>query len=83
MGTMDWINGITLHLAHATKLDPADLTVDAAEKDTLLVLAGVAAHTSGDRTNAPLLCHVIGRAMARGASLEECASAVREFAGPQ
>lgn len=79
---MEWIDGITLYLAHATNLDVTDLSVDADEKDALLVLAGVAAHTSGDRTNAPLLCHVIGRAMARGASLEECAHAVREFAGP-
>lgn len=78
---MDWITEITLQLASATNLDPADLMVDVIAKDTLLDLAGVAAHTSGDRTNAPLLCHVIGRAIARGATLDECARVVREFAG--
>ena len=44
--------------------------------ETLLDLAGVAAHTSGDRTNAPLLCHVLGRAVAGGADLDECARVV-------
>ena len=78
---MDWITEITLQLASATNLDPADLMVDVIAKDTLLDLAGVAAHTSGERTNAPLLCHVIGRAIARGATLDECARVVREFAG--
>jgi hypothetical protein len=78
---VDWITEITLQLASATNLDPADLMVDVIAKDTLLELAGVAAHTSGDRTNAPLLCHVIGRALARGASLDDCARVVREFAG--
>jgi hypothetical protein len=78
---VDWITELTLQLASATDLDPADLMVDVIAKDTLLDLAGVAAHTSGDRTNAPLLCHVIGRAMARGATLDDCARVVREFAG--
>jgi len=78
---VDWITEVTLQLASATNLDPADLMVDVIAKDTLLDLAGVAAHTSGDRTNAPLLCHVLGRAIARGATLDECARVVREFAG--
>jgi hypothetical protein len=78
---MDWITDVTMRLASETKLDVADLLVDEVAKETLLDLAGVAAHTSGDRTNAPLLCHVIGRAVARGATLEECARVVRDFAG--
>lgn len=77
---MDWITDMTMRIASATELDVADLLVDEVAKVTLLDLAGVAAHTSGDRTNAPLLCHVIGRAVARGATLEECARVVREFA---
>ena len=71
---------MTLRLATATDLDAADLLLDADARQTLLDLAGVAAHTSGDRTNAPLLCHVLGRAIARGATLEECARAVHDFA---
>ena len=77
---MDWITEMTLRLASVTDLDAADLLLDADAKQTLLDLAGVAAHTSGDRTNAPLLCHVLGRAIARGATLEECARAVHDFA---
>ncbi|MDQ1460441.1 MAG: hypothetical protein QOI08_1925 [Actinomycetota bacterium] len=78
---MDWITDITMRLATETKLDPADLLVDADDKNTLLDLAGVAAHASGDRTNAPILCHVLGRAIARGATLEECALVIGDFAG--
>ena len=77
---MDWITEMTLRLAGATNLDAADLLLDAEAKEALLDLAGVAAHSSGDRTNAPLLCHVLGRAIARGASFEECARAVHDFA---
>jgi hypothetical protein len=77
---MDWITEMTLRLASATNLDAADLLLDAEAKETLLDLAGVAAHSSGDRTNAPLLCHVLGRAIARGATFDECARAVHDFA---
>ena len=77
---MDWITDVTMRLASATELDVADLLLDEVAKETLLDLAGVAAHTSGDRTNAPLLCHVIGRAIARGATLDDCVRVVREFA---
>ena len=80
---MEWIDEVTLEIARATGIDAATLLVDEVTKETLLDLAGVAAHTSGDRTNAPLLCHVIGRALAGGATLDECARVVNEFAGPQ
>ena len=76
---MDWITEMTLHLAGVTGLDAASLLVDAGSAETLLDLAGTAAHASGERTNAPLLCHVLGRAVALGASLETCARAVDEF----
>jgi hypothetical protein len=78
---MDWITEATLHLAAATGLDPALLLLDATDAEILLDLAGVAAHTSGERTNAPLLCHVLGRARAQGVALEVLDRAVREFAG--
>jgi hypothetical protein len=77
---MDWITEMTMRLASVTNLDAADLLLDADARQTLLDLAGVAAHTSGDRTNAPLLCHVLGRAIAHGATLEECARVVNDFA---
>jgi hypothetical protein len=46
------------------------------DADTLLDLARIAAHVSGERTNAPLLCYLIGRAQG-GRPLDELAEAVR------
>jgi hypothetical protein len=49
-----------------------------ADIDTLLDLARIAAHESGARTNAPLLCYLVGVAAGRsGKSVEELAQAVR------
>lgn len=42
-----------------------------AEIVTLLDVARVAAHESGDRTNAPLLCYLVGRANGDIESLAE------------
>jgi len=78
---MDWLTDVTLEIARATGIDPSDLLLDEIAAETLLDLAGAAAHSSGERTNAPLLCHVLGRAVARGASLDECARVVRAAAG--
>ena len=78
---MDWLTETTLQLARATGLDPAVLMVDARAAETLLDLAGAASHASGERTNAPLLCHVLGRAVAHGATLDDCARVVRDIAG--
>ena len=46
------------------------------DEETLLDLARVAAHASGDRTNAPLLCYLLGRVQG-DRPLEELAEAVR------
>jgi hypothetical protein len=43
---------------------------------TLLDLARIAAHESGERTNAPLLCYLVGRAQG-DADLDELAVALR------
>ena len=62
-------------LARAAGVDPSELELSDADARTLLDLARVAAHVSGDRTNAPLLCYLVGRA--RGPhSLDELAAAV-------
>ena len=50
----EWIS------ARARALDLDDLQPE--EIATLLDLAGHAAHESGARTNAPLLCYLVGRA---------------------
>jgi len=51
--------------------------VSESEAEVLLELAGLAAHSSGARTNAPLLCHVLGRARSQGVSLEALSETVR------
>ena len=56
---------------------PAD-RLDLSDDDVamLLDLARIAAHESGERTNAPLLCYLVGRAQG-DADLGELADAVR------
>jgi hypothetical protein len=51
--------------------------LDEDEEKTLLDLARIAAHTSGDRRSAPLLCYLLGVAHAGGRSLDELAEIVR------
>ena len=63
-------------LARASGVPADQLELDDATVETLLELARVAAHESGERTNAPLLCYLVGRAQ-DGASLDELANAVR------
>jgi Domain of unknown function (DUF6457) len=74
---MDWISDTIRRLATASGIDAGSLLLDATTAQQLLDLAGFAAHESGDRTNAPLLCFVLGRATALGASLEELDEALR------
>ena len=64
-------------IAATTGLDPEPLLVDPETAATLLDLAGFAAHDSGERTNAPLLCFVFGQAVARGATLTDLERSVR------
>ena len=47
------------------------------DQRTLLDLARIAAHTSGDRTTAPRLCYLLGIAHAGGKDLDELAEIVR------
>lgn len=56
----------------AAALGVAGLTE--AEASTLLEIARVAAHESGDRRNAPLLCYLLGRA---GGEVDALAEIVR------
>jgi len=63
-------------LSRTSGVPAGRLELDEEAAATLLELARVAAHESGERTNAPLLCYLIGRAQ-DGASLDELADAVR------
>ncbi|HEX6490093.1 MAG TPA: DUF6457 domain-containing protein [Gaiellaceae bacterium] len=72
----EWLGQARDALAQASGLSAAELELADEDAAALLELARVAAHESGERTNAPLLCYLVGRAQA-GASLDELAEAVR------
>jgi len=71
-----WLTQARDALARASGVPAEQLELDDEGLRSLLELARVAAHESGERTNAPLLCYLVGRAQ-NGASLDELADAVR------
>ena len=71
-----WLSGARDAIAHAAGLPPGELALTDEDARTILELARVAAHESGDRTNAPLLCYLAGIATARGVGLDQVAGAV-------
>ena len=73
----DWLTRRAEALADATWIDRAALELTPEEIGQLLDLAGLAAHESGARTNAPLLCYLLGRARPGVASLGELDEIVR------
>ena len=73
----DWLSARADALAQRSGVDRAALELSDAEIERLLELAGHAAHSSGARTNAPLLCYLVGLARAGGASLDELDETVR------
>jgi len=70
-----WLTQARDALAEAAGVAPGALDLSDDDERTLLDLARIAAHDSGERTNAPLLCYLVGRA--GGADLERLAAAVR------
>ena len=71
-----WLSHARDALAQTSGVPTERLELDDEAVHELLELARVAAHDSGERTNAPLLCYLVGRAQ-DGASLDELANAVR------
>jgi hypothetical protein len=71
-----WLTEARDVLASEAGLEPAALDLTDTEADALLDLARIAAHKSGERTNAPLLCYLVGRAQG-SRPLEALADAVR------
>jgi hypothetical protein len=71
-----WLTDARNRVAAAAGVSPSELELSDDEVRELLDLARIAAHDSGDRTNAPLLCYLVGRAQG-GADLETLADAVR------
>jgi Domain of unknown function (DUF6457) len=72
-----WLTHARDALAEAAGIPPSELELSHDSLVTLLDLAALAAHEGGERTNAPLLCYLLGKA-GRGADLETLATAIRE-----
>jgi len=72
----EWLAKQADALAVATETPREAFELESADVRTLLDLAKLAAHEGGARTNAPLLCYLLG--IARGsAELDELAEIVR------
>jgi len=71
-----WLTQARDAVARVAGTSPGELALDEGDVATLLDVARIAAHESGERTNAPLLCYLIGRAEGI-ANLDELAEAVR------
>jgi hypothetical protein len=71
-----WLTEARDRLAAAGEVAPGELELSEDDARELLDLARIAAHDSGERTNAPLLCYLVGRAQGT-ADLETLADAVR------
>jgi hypothetical protein len=72
-----WLSQRADELAEAAQIDRETLELEPRDIETLLELAGFAAHESGARTNAPLLCYLVGRSQGAGKRLDELAETVR------
>jgi hypothetical protein len=72
-----WLVDAREALARSAGLAPAELELSDEDAATLLDLARIAAHDSGERTNAPLLCYLVGLAQRNGVGLDTLADSVR------
>jgi Domain of unknown function (DUF6457) len=72
-----WLSKARDVLAATTGAEPAQLELSDDDTRALLDLARIAAHVSGERTNAPLLCYLVGRAQG-DRTVDELADAVKQ-----
>ena len=61
----DWLRQARDKLVAAAGEDASAYDLSQADVDELLDLARIAAHESGERINAPLLCYLVGLARGR------------------
>ena len=74
---MSWLHRVTQTIAAECGIDAGALALSPDDARDVLDVARVASHTSGDRTNAPLLCYVLGVARGLGARREDLTRAAR------
>ena len=73
----EWLVQASERLAAEGGGEPSDYALSQQEIDDLLELARIAAHESGERINAPLICYLVGLARARhGKDLGDLVDAV-------
>jgi uncharacterized protein DUF6457 len=70
-----WLTEVRDAVAEATGIPASELEIDDERARELLNLARIAAHESGERTNAPLLTYLAGVAVGRGAAFEQVVAA--------
>ncbi|HKI92417.1 MAG TPA: DUF6457 domain-containing protein [Gaiellaceae bacterium] len=73
----EWLSRQADALARATGVPREQLELSSTEVETLLDVAGHAAHESGARTNAPLLCYLLGLMHGGTKGLDELVEIVR------
>lgn len=73
----EWLARQADALASGAEVPRELLELTPAEAEALLEAAGHAAHESGARTNAPLLCYLLGLARGGGKRLDELVEIVR------
>lgn len=73
----DWLDSARGRLGEAAGEASSDYDLSPAEVERLLELARIAAHESGERTNAPLISYLVGLAHGRNPerTLDELVSA--------
>ena len=72
-----WLEDARAKLAAEVGDEASSYDLSRSQVEELLELARIAAHESGERTNAPLLCYLAGFAAGRGVPLDVAADAVR------
>ena len=71
-----WLEEARAKLAAEVGDEPSGYDLTRGDVEELLELARIAAHESGERTNAPLLCYLVGLAHGRhGGDLEKLVDA--------
>jgi hypothetical protein len=68
----DWLEDARQRLERGVE-NAGELVLSSRDAEVLLELARIAAHESGERTNAPLVCFLDGLAVGRGTATVESA----------